>query len=145
MSYAMYCVCYRLPVAERRGYTSAFNALFRISREEGVLTLWRVGITPAVICTLIELSFAHIMVIAKKDRILLSLSPPVPASLSSSFCLLHPFTIPPLFSLPLSFPLSPHTQGCGPTMVRAMVVNAAQLGTYFQAKQFLLGLGKETL
>ena len=30
-------------------------------------------------------------------------------------------------------------------MVRAMVVNAAQLGTYSQAKQFLLGLGKETL
>lgn len=61
----------RLPVAERRGYTNVFNALFRISREEGVLTLWR---------------------------------------------------------------------GCGPTMARAMVVNAAQLGTYSQAKQLLLGL-----
>ena len=29
-------------------------------------------------------------------------------------------------------------QGCGPTVLRAMVVNAAQLGTYSQAKQFLL-------
>ncbi len=29
-------------------------------------------------------------------------------------------------------------QGCGPTVVRAMVVNAAQLATYSQAKQFLL-------
>lgn len=61
----------RLPVAERRGYTSVFNALFRITREEGLFTLWR---------------------------------------------------------------------GCGPTMARAMVVNAAQLGTYSQAKQFLLRL-----
>ncbi|CAI8008665.1 Mitochondrial 2-oxoglutarate/malate carrier protein [Geodia barretti] len=38
----------RLPVAERRGYTSAFNALFRISREEGVLTLWR-GCGPTMV------------------------------------------------------------------------------------------------
>ena len=29
-------------------------------------------------------------------------------------------------------------QGCSPTVLRAMVVNAAQLGTYSQAKQFLL-------
>ncbi|XP_030835213.1 mitochondrial 2-oxoglutarate/malate carrier protein [Strongylocentrotus purpuratus] len=62
----------RLPVAERRGYTSVFNALARITREEGLLTLWR---------------------------------------------------------------------GCGPTVARAMVVNAAQLASYSQAKQFLLGTG----
>lgn len=59
----------RLPVAQRRGYTNVFNALARITREEGILTLWR---------------------------------------------------------------------GCGPTVVRAMVVNAAQLATYSQSKQFLL-------
>lgn len=62
----------RLPVAERRGYTNVFNALGRITSEEGVLTLWR---------------------------------------------------------------------GCGPTVARAMVVNAAQLSTYSQAKQFILGTG----
>lgn len=61
----------RLPLEQRRGYKNVFNALFRISREEGILTLWR---------------------------------------------------------------------GCGPTMVRAMVVNAAQLATYSQAKQLLLTL-----
>lgn len=32
-------------------------------------------------------------------------------------------------------------QGCGPTVVRAMVVNAAQLASYSQAKQFLLSTG----
>jgi len=30
-----------LPAAERRGYTSVFNALVRITTEEGVRTLWR--------------------------------------------------------------------------------------------------------
>ncbi|CAD5116281.1 DgyrCDS5188 [Dimorphilus gyrociliatus] len=59
----------RLPVEDRRGYKNVFNALFRISKEEGVLTLWR---------------------------------------------------------------------GCGPTIGRAMVVNAVQLATYSQAKQILL-------
>ncbi|XP_031554429.1 mitochondrial 2-oxoglutarate/malate carrier protein-like isoform X2 [Actinia tenebrosa] len=59
----------RLPVEQRRGYTNVFNALYRMTKEEGILTLWR---------------------------------------------------------------------GCGPTVVRAMVVNAAQLATYSQAKQFLL-------
>lgn len=62
----------RLPPAERRGYSSVFNALYRISKEEGVLTLWR---------------------------------------------------------------------GCGPTVVRAMVVNAAQLASYSQAKQLVLSTG----
>lgn len=59
----------RLPLAERRGYKNVFDALIRITREEGVLTLWR---------------------------------------------------------------------GCIPTIGRAMVVNAAQLASYSQAKQFLL-------
>lgn len=34
----------RLPVAERRGYTSVFNALARVTKEEGLFTLWRVHI-----------------------------------------------------------------------------------------------------
>lgn len=62
----------RLPPAERRGYTSVFNALYRITKEEGVLTLWR---------------------------------------------------------------------GCGPTVIRAMVVNAAQLASYSQAKQLVMSTG----
>eukprot|EP00698_Gefionella_okellyi_P004598 TRINITY_DN14204_c0_g1_i1.p1 TRINITY_DN14204_c0_g1~~TRINITY_DN14204_c0_g1_i1.p1 ORF type:complete len:303 (-),score=46.10 TRINITY_DN14204_c0_g1_i1:141-1049(-) len=59
----------RLPVEQRRNYTNAFNALFRITREEGVFTLWR---------------------------------------------------------------------GCTPTVVRAMVLNTAQLATYSQAKMALV-------
>lgn len=62
----------RLPPAERRGYTNVFNALYRITTEEGVLTLWR---------------------------------------------------------------------GCLPTVARAMVVNAAQLASYSQAKQLVLSTG----
>ena len=62
----------RLPTAERRGYTSVFDALSRIVSEEGLLTLWR---------------------------------------------------------------------GCGPTIARAMVVNAAQLASYSQAKQGLVSTG----
>ena len=34
----------RLPPAERRGYSSVFNALYRITKEEGLLTLWRVSV-----------------------------------------------------------------------------------------------------
>jgi solute carrier family 25 (mitochondrial oxoglutarate transporter), member 11 len=37
----------RLPVAQRRGYTSVFNALGRVVREEGLATLWR-GTLPTV-------------------------------------------------------------------------------------------------
>ena len=33
----------RLPVNERRNYSSVFNALIRIQREEGTLALWRVS------------------------------------------------------------------------------------------------------
>lgn len=62
----------RLPPAERRGYKNVFNALYRITTEEGILTLWR---------------------------------------------------------------------GCLPTVARAMVVNAAQLASYSQAKQIVLSTG----
>lgn len=62
----------RLPPGERRGYRNVFDALVRMAREEGVLTLWR---------------------------------------------------------------------GCIPTMARAVVVNAAQLASYSQSKQFLLDSG----
>ncbi|KAH9384667.1 hypothetical protein HPB48_026678 [Haemaphysalis longicornis] len=62
----------RLPPAERRNYKNVFDALMRITKEEGVLTLWR---------------------------------------------------------------------GCVPTIGRAMVVNAAQLASYSQAKQLLLHSG----
>lgn len=61
----------RMPANQRRGYTNVFNALLRMTREEGLFTLWR---------------------------------------------------------------------GCVPTMARAVVVNAAQLSSYSQSKQFLLSL-----
>merc|ERR1719318_1049454 len=61
-----------LPVEKRRNYSSVFNALARIYKEEGVTTLWR---------------------------------------------------------------------GATPTIARAMVVNAAQLASYSQAKQAILGTG----
>ncbi|XP_043496445.1 mitochondrial 2-oxoglutarate/malate carrier protein-like [Polistes fuscatus] len=62
----------RLPLAQRRNYKNVFDALFRIIKEEGLLTLWR---------------------------------------------------------------------GAIPTVGRAMVVNAAQLASYSQAKQVLLDTG----
>lgn len=37
----------RLPLAERRNYTGVFNALARMVREEGVMTLWR-GCVPTI-------------------------------------------------------------------------------------------------
>jgi len=61
-----------LPVEKRRNYSSVFNALARIYKEEGLTTLWR---------------------------------------------------------------------GATPTIARAMVVNAAQLASYSQAKQAILGSG----
>ena len=33
----------RLPIEQQRGYKNVFDAMFRITREEGLLTLWRVG------------------------------------------------------------------------------------------------------
>ncbi|XP_066253081.1 mitochondrial 2-oxoglutarate/malate carrier protein-like [Euwallacea similis] len=62
----------RLPASEKRNYKNVFDALFRIYREEGIVTLWR---------------------------------------------------------------------GAVPTMGRAMVVNAAQLASYSQAKQYLVKSG----
>jgi len=62
----------RLPVAERRNYAHIFDALIRVVREEGVLSLWR---------------------------------------------------------------------GAIPTVTRAMIVNAAQMPTYSQAKQALISAG----
>ncbi|XP_076472366.1 mitochondrial 2-oxoglutarate/malate carrier protein-like isoform X3 [Babylonia areolata] len=62
----------RLPVDQQRGYKNVLDALLRIVKEEGVLTLWR---------------------------------------------------------------------GCIPTVGRAMVVNAAQLASYSQAKQMLMNTG----
>ncbi len=62
----------RLPEAERRNYKHVGNALMRMAREEGILTLWR---------------------------------------------------------------------GAVPTMGRAMVVNAAQLASYSQAKKSLMNTG----
>lgn len=62
----------RLPIASRRNYKHIFDALIRVVREEGLLTLWR---------------------------------------------------------------------GCGPTIVRAMILNAAQLATYSQSKEVLLRSG----
>ena len=61
-----------LPADQRRNYKNVFDALFRIFREEGLLTMWR---------------------------------------------------------------------GAIPTMGRAMVVNAAQLASYSQAKQLILQTG----
>ena len=63
----------KLPVAQRRNYTSVVDCIVRISREEGVTKLWR---------------------------------------------------------------------GATPTMGRAMVVNAAQLASYSQAKQAILQSGQ---
>uniref|UniRef100_A0A914ZLP0 Mitochondrial 2-oxoglutarate/malate carrier protein n=2 Tax=Parascaris univalens TaxID=6257 RepID=A0A914ZLP0_PARUN len=63
------CADGRLPADQQRNYKNVFDALIRVVREEGVLTLWR---------------------------------------------------------------------GCGPTVLRAMVVNAAQLATYSQAKEAIL-------
>jgi len=37
----------RLPLAERRNYSGVFNALARMTREEGILTLWR-GVIPTM-------------------------------------------------------------------------------------------------
>lgn len=40
---------YRLPEAERRGYKNVFDALIRITKEEGVFTLWRVSIWKTIL------------------------------------------------------------------------------------------------
>ncbi|KAE9412047.1 hypothetical protein Angca_007166, partial [Angiostrongylus cantonensis] len=62
----------RLPPEQRRNYKNVFDALIRVVKEEGALTLWR---------------------------------------------------------------------GCGPTVMRGVVVNASQLSTYSQSKQAILETG----
>ena len=42
MSACVLCYICRLPAGERRGYNNALNAMYRIAREEGIGTLWRV-------------------------------------------------------------------------------------------------------
>lgn len=37
-----------LPAAQRRNYTNAFHALYRITADEGVLALWK-GVGPTVV------------------------------------------------------------------------------------------------
>lgn len=49
---------------------------------------------------------------------------------------------PPLRPQTPIFVPPPPSQGCGPTMARAVVVNAAQLASYSQSKQFLLDSGE---
>uniref|UniRef100_A0A0M3HV15 Mitochondrial 2-oxoglutarate/malate carrier protein n=2 Tax=Ascaris TaxID=6251 RepID=A0A0M3HV15_ASCLU len=66
------CADGRLPVEQQRKYKNVIDALIRIVREEGILTLWR---------------------------------------------------------------------GCGPTVLRAVVVNASQLATYSQSKELVLSGG----
>ncbi len=62
----------RLPPEQRRNYKNVFDALMRVSREEGVLQMWK---------------------------------------------------------------------GCSPTVIRAVILNAAQLGVYSQAKQMFMQYG----
>ncbi len=39
----MALIRHSMPVEERRGYKNVFDAMIRVVREEGVLTLWRVS------------------------------------------------------------------------------------------------------
>jgi solute carrier family 25 oxoglutarate transporter 11 len=51
----------KLPEAERRGYKNIFDAVGKIARTEGVLSMWRTGVVPnmnrAVIITVGQLAF----------------------------------------------------------------------------------------
>jgi len=60
----------RLPPAERRGYKNAIDALVRISKEEGVLTMWR-GVQPTVIRAMI-LNMAQLGGYSQSKQLLLS-------------------------------------------------------------------------
>lgn len=60
----------RLPPAERRNYKHAFDALARITRDEGILTLWR-GWQPTVIRAMV-LNAAQLAVYSQAKQNLLS-------------------------------------------------------------------------
>jgi solute carrier family 25 oxoglutarate transporter 11 len=60
----------RLPPEQRRNYKGAFHALYRISKDEGILTLWR-GWRPTVIRAMI-LNAAQLGVYAQSKQMLLS-------------------------------------------------------------------------
>lgn len=55
---------------------------------------------------------------------------------------LGPCWVRSLALLTVSIASTLHLQGCIPTMARAVVVNAAQLASYSQSKQFLLDSGE---
>lgn len=59
----------RLPPSERRGYKNAFEALYRISKEEGITTLWR-GWQPTVLRAMV-LNAAQLAVYSQSKQILL--------------------------------------------------------------------------
>ena len=50
-----------LPVEQRRNYSSVFNALARITREEGITTLWT-GATPTIARSLAKLTVAKVKI-----------------------------------------------------------------------------------
>lgn len=62
----------RLPVDQRRNYKHAFDALARISREEGVLTMWR-GCTPTVVRAMV-LNATQLAVYSQAKEVLLRTS-----------------------------------------------------------------------
>lgn len=112
-------------------------------------------ITTILCCEVYTVGYSHypLLLIHFPPLPLFSSSPPsLPLLSLSRLCsfLILPLPLPPVLPYsfcpslsPLSLPSLP--QGCGPTVVRAMVVNAAQLATYSQAKQLLLGTGKSSV
>jgi len=62
----------RLPKAEQRGYKNVFDALYRVVKEEGVLTLWR-GCMPTVIRA-IFVNMAQLATYSQTKQYLLSTS-----------------------------------------------------------------------
>lgn len=62
----------RLPKQEQRGYKNVFDALFRVIKEEGVLTLWR-GCLPTIIRA-IFVNMAQLATYSQVKQYLLSLS-----------------------------------------------------------------------
>eukprot|EP01123_Difflugia_compressa_P003918 TRINITY_DN15239_c0_g1_i1.p1 TRINITY_DN15239_c0_g1~~TRINITY_DN15239_c0_g1_i1.p1 ORF type:complete len:299 (-),score=45.59 TRINITY_DN15239_c0_g1_i1:79-975(-) len=62
----------RLPIEQRRGYKNAFDALLRITREEGFFTMWR-GVQPTVIRAMI-LNMAQLAGYSQAKELLLTTS-----------------------------------------------------------------------